>query len=121
MADEVETFLGKVPGLGVVLGDDLSGADIEALVSLVMMAASKSEAEDLNDIMGRVRIINKMKERNRKAFERKLAASVASKIASALTAGAILATPECGLGAAHELGRWLEYVAKTHDGENDDD
>jgi hypothetical protein len=112
MADEVETF----PVLG-----DLKDQDVEALIVLVMMAASKSAVEDLNDIMGRVRIINKMKERNRKAFERKLAASVASKIASALTAGAILATPEYSLGAAHELGRWLEYLAKTHDGENDDD
>jgi hypothetical protein len=46
--------------------------------------------------------------------QKRLAASAASKIASAFTPGAILAAPDYSLTAALELCRWIKFVQGTN-------
>jgi hypothetical protein len=90
----------------------VEGADVMALAMLVIAAAHRSAEQDLKAIMDKIKTTNKKKEEIR-CFQRKLAALAASKLASELQPGAILAAPEYSLNAAREACRWIEFVVRN--------
>jgi hypothetical protein len=95
----------------------IGDTDIEALVFLVLLEASKSAERDLKAIMAKLKSINAAKKRKR----RELAATAAAMIASALRPAVIQAAPDFSLNAAQELYRWIKFVAESSSDEDDDD
>ena len=106
--DRVTPTKETLPTTNYAILGSMPDGDIEALAFLVLMQAAKSAQEDLKSIMANVKALN-----NAKARKRELAAVAAFTIASALRPAAILAAPDHSLNAAHELCRWIEYIAKS--------